>query len=61
MTFTFTDMVGPIAIKFPELTTFELEEWLWVGNPNPKEERAIRKELETRAERRQAIGEFLNG
>ncbi len=61
MTTTFTDMVGPIATKFPELTTFELETWLWVGNPTPKEERAIRKELATRAERRQAIEEFLNG
>ena len=54
MTATFT-----IATKVPELTTFDLEEWLWVGNPNPKEERAIRKELETRAERRQAIEDFL--
>ena len=61
MTTTFTDMVGPIAIKFPELTTFELEAWLWVGNPTPKEDRAIRKELATRAERRKAIEEFLNG
>ena len=54
MTATFT-----IATKFLELTTFDLEEWLFVGNPTPKEERAICKELATRAKRRQAIEDFL--
>ena len=56
MTATFT-----IATKFPELTTFDLEEWLWVGNPTPKEERAIYKELATRAKRRQSLEEHLFG
>jgi len=54
MTATFT-----IATKFLELTTFELEEWLWVGTTSLEEERAICKELATRAKRRQAMEDFL--
>ena len=50
---------GPIATAFSDLTSFQLEEWLWEGNPTAKEKRAILKELATRANRRQAIENLL--
>jgi hypothetical protein len=50
---------GTIATAFSDLTSFQLEEWLWEGNPTAKEERAILKELATRAKRRQAIEDLL--
>lgn len=50
---------GTIATAFTELTSFELEAWLFEGNPTAKEERAILKELATRAQRRQAIENLL--
>jgi hypothetical protein len=44
---------------FTDLTSFQLEEWLWEGNPTAKERRAILQELETRDKRRQAIGDLF--
>jgi hypothetical protein len=48
-----------IATAFSDLTSFQLEEWMWEGNPTAKEKRAILRELATRAERRQAIEDLL--
>lgn len=50
---------GTIATAFTDLTSFQLEEWLWEGNPTAKERRAILQELETRDKRRQAIGDLF--
>ena len=50
---------GTIATAFDDLTSFQLEEWLWEGNPTTKEERAILKELATRAKRLQSIADLL--
>ena len=50
---------GTIATAFNDLTSFQLEEWLWEGNPTAKEQRAILKELAIRDKRRQAIENLL--
>ena len=50
---------GTIATAFDDMTSFQLEEWLWEGNPTAKERRAILQELETRDKRRQAIGDLF--
>jgi hypothetical protein len=50
---------GTIATAFDDMTSFQLEEWLWEGNPTAKEERAILKELATRAKRLQSIADLL--
>ena len=50
---------GPIATAFDDLTSHELEEWLWEGNPTAKERQAILEELTTRAERLQVIADLL--
>ena len=50
---------GTIATAFHDLTSHQLEEWLWEGNPTAKEERAILKELATREQRRQEIADWL--
>ena len=50
---------GTIATAFDDLTSFQLEEWLWEGNPTAKEQRAILKELATRQQRLEAIADLL--
>jgi hypothetical protein len=50
---------GTIATAFHDLTSFQLEEWLWEGNPTTKEQRAILKELATRQQRLEAIADLL--
>ena len=48
-----------IATAFDDLTSFQLEEWLWEGNPTAKEKRAILKELASRQQRLEAIADLL--
>jgi hypothetical protein len=50
---------GSIATAFHDLTSFQLLEWLDDGTPTAKEERAILKELATRAKRRQSVEDLL--
>ena len=50
---------GTIATAFDDLTSHQLEEWLWEGNPTASEQRAILKELESRQQRLQAIADLL--
>ena len=48
-----------IATAFTDLSAIQLLEWLDEGNPTDREAIAIKRELETRAERRQAIADLL--
>lgn len=50
---------GTIATAFDDLTSFQLEEWLFEGNPTAKEQQAIETELATRQQRLQAIADLL--
>jgi hypothetical protein len=50
---------GTIATAFDDMTSFQLEEWLWEGNPTSMEQQAILQELATRQQRLEAIADLL--